>query len=209
MFKEKHLPQFNFELDDRILFQKPYSLDVDKYVEFSQENYIESIETLIHHLISDKKKEDRLIVMVGSLVIEKEINKSLTYLNFDKNFIDDLTIHTKIKLIGSLNLIPQEIINILLLLNSVRNKFSHHLEINSFSNSIIEGKIGNLKGYFKFFYPNSENQYDDYEFYIGMLFTTGYTLSLYNRNIQLYGQKIREKKIIKDLEEEYDVNYFM
>ncbi|MBD3617343.1 MAG: hypothetical protein HUJ22_12315 [Gracilimonas sp.] len=130
-------------------------------------------------------------------MIDRELNKMLENLNIDSSFTDST--YLKIELLKSMKLIPIELLEICGLLNSIRNKFAHHLEADSFEKEPIKSHMNNLRKHYKCFYPNSKDTYGDYDYFRGITIATQTMIIEYNASIYLYGKKIREQSILDSL----------
>jgi hypothetical protein len=134
------------------LFRRPVKWFVEKDIELIRERfkrYKKFIETA---------KEERLLALIGALSMEEALDLFLGAYIPDYSRIEserDFTLYLKIKLAYSLKLIPPRILDAAALINSVRNKFSHELEINSFD-SLDNGTQENLKQKEEAFLPNDK-----------------------------------------------------
>jgi hypothetical protein len=102
--------------------------------------------------------EERLLAIVSALLMEEALDLLLGAYILKYSTLQrqrDFTLFLKIELARSLCVIPKHIIDAAALINSVRNKFAHQIELDSFG-SLDVGTRANLKEKSKLFYPDDE-----------------------------------------------------
>jgi len=104
-------------------------------------------------------KEERLLALIGALSMEEALDLFLgayipDYRRLEKQ--RDFTPFIKIELACSLRIIPMHILDAAVLINSVRNKFAHELNIDHFD-SLDNGTQDNLKQKHGVFFPDNTN----------------------------------------------------
>jgi len=107
----------------------------------------------------EEAKEERLLALIGAMSMEKVLELLLEAYIPDCTHIKDFILSQKIELARSLQLIPAHIFDAAVLINSVRNKFVHELEIDCFD-SLDSGTQDSLKQKYRVFFPNDRDAAD-------------------------------------------------
>jgi len=111
-----------------------------------------------HNEFMSRAKEERLLALVSALLMEEALDLLLGAYILNYSTLQcqrDFTLFLKIELARSLCVIPKHIIDAAALINSVRNKFAHQIDLDSFG-SLDVGTRANLEGKCKIFYPDDE-----------------------------------------------------
>lgn len=104
-------------------------------------------------------KEERLLALIGALSMEEALDLFLGAYIPDYHRLEkqrDFTLFIKIELALSLRIIPRHIIDAAELINNVRNKFAHELEI-SYFDDLDNGTKDKLKQNHGVFFPDNTN----------------------------------------------------
>ncbi len=76
--------------------------------------------------------DDRAFALIGTLIIENELDNLLSKWIKDYKHIADISFSFKVNLAISFKLIPQKILNAIEPVRKIRNIFAHHLDIDTF-----------------------------------------------------------------------------
>jgi len=130
------------------LFCHPVKWFVEKDVKLISEQFER------YKKLFEKAKEERLLTLIGALSMEEALDLFLGAYIPDYSLIErDFTLYLKIKLAYSLKIIPPHILDAAALINSVRNKFSHELEVDCFD-SLDSGTKENIRQKHGIFAPD-------------------------------------------------------
>ncbi len=137
-----------------------YNADMFNSLLLMGDNVITSAKQLTKYInLIYKAKEDRLLALIGAMSIEEALDLLLIayipdYKRISENI--DFTLSMKTEITNSLRLIPRHIMNAVDLFRTIRNKFAHDLNIDSFD-ALDESKFKNkLRVRFKEFFPEED-----------------------------------------------------
>lgn len=125
-----------------------------------------SMDKIWSSLSSESSKDERLVVLVGALLVENAVDEILDSIFYDYSSLrgkKDFSFSVRIEITRSLGLLPSRFLNSADVVRKIRNEFVHNLSCNTFSklpkNELIESMKGHLTNFdnnFDFSKGNSE-----------------------------------------------------
>jgi hypothetical protein len=156
-----------------------------------------------HNELMRRAGEERLLAIVSALLMEEALDLLLGAYILNYSTLQrqrDFTLSLKIELARSLCVIPKRIIDAAALINSVRNKFAHQIELDSFD-SLDVGTCANLKGKCKIFYPDDEvNGKTVKELFTKVVFGVITALAIYAPHLRDIKEYIFSEAFVKELD---------
>ncbi|MBN1805561.1 MAG: hypothetical protein JW837_09935 [Sedimentisphaerales bacterium] len=155
----EHIINMEDELKEAV-FSKPLSFVFN--IEVIQKTIQQKVDNTISHI--EKIKDDRAIVLVGSLLVENALDDFLkAIISSYKNLRDNsyFTLSLKIQLARSLKLCTGKIFTGIDTIRKIRNKFSHELSVTRFDN-INKSLMQSLCDRIRDFTPSEEISIDEH-----------------------------------------------
>lgn len=146
-----------------------------------------------------RHNDDRLLVLVGALLIENAIDALLEafvpgYKTLKAN--KDFTFSMRIELASRLQLIPSHIFNSAHCVRDIRNRFAHDLQINSFS-ALGEGKCQAVHSHLRAFNVDPGSDWSEADKFGHLIIVTTMALNLYLSHVQWLNEYTRSESFMK------------
>jgi len=178
------------------LFYRPLIWGVEEDMKLLKEQYTE------YEKIISEAKEERLLAMVGTMSMEEALDLFLRSYIPDYSRLEELrdfTLYVKIQLACSLKIIPVHIFDAAILINNIRNKFAHNLNISCF-NELDEGIKGNLRQKYRAFFTKDTDADLALEvIFHGVVDGVIIGLEVYASNLRVARDYIHSDDFLKDL----------
>jgi hypothetical protein len=156
-----------------------------------------------HNEFMSRAKEERLLALVGALLMEEALDLLLGAYIPDYSRLKDPRVFTpflKIELAHSLRIIPKHIIDAIALVNKVRNKFAHELKLESFDRLDV-GIKNSLKDRCEVFYPDEEvNGKTVKELFTKVVFGVITALAVYAPHLRATREYIFSEAFVRELD---------
>ncbi len=170
------------------LFHKPFSWCIS-----GQE--IERIQSKIDSQLDRiwELKDDRLLVLVGALIIENAVDDLLSSWMPNYNTLTqnrDFSFSLRIEIARSMRLIPSRILGCADMVRKIRNEFVHSLDLDEFAR--LETPMRNsLRGSVKDFKLGSDNGITDAEIFQNVVTFTSIALYAYAEQVRRMNEYVR------------------
>lgn len=172
------------------VFSRPieWCLEEDSRVKLQEE-----VNALMNHVAD--LNEDRLLVLVGALLVENKIHEFLSFIipNYQSLLENrDFTLSMRIDLANALKLCPSRIFSCAHIIRKIRNDFVHDLSCQSFTN-LNEGRLQSMRNQLAGFNPAFIVDKSDRQIFKDLVIMVAIALWVYCRHVIWLNKFIRSK----------------